>query len=347
MTFLLAVFCFFVSAMGVRMFISVSRRWAILDVPKERSSHAAPTPRLGGVPMVASAAFSFSIWVILVTGDSGSFRGIAGTAFFACGICILGIFDDIHDLSPLFQILVQFALCLFCLWLFRPVPPDLFTVGGAWIRWVLIGAASIWCVWMLNLYNFMDGIDGLAGGQAAMASLFFFLLFAWKGETGWAVANLMIFASTLGFLVFNWPPAKIFMGNSGSTFLGAFYGMQSLYAPGATGVPFIVLVLPFSNFIFDTTFTLLRRMLLGEKWYQAHRTHVYQRMTNLGMSHRKITIMELTAAAASSLAAALFMRANPFVRWFFPVLVFIGLACVGTYYFRKEVRRCADSSCSP
>ena len=83
---------------------------------------------------------------------------------------------------------------------------------------------------MLNLYNFMDGIDGLAGGEAAVASSFFFLVFAWYGQSGWAVANLVVAAASMGFLVHNWPPARIFMGDAGSAFLGAFYGMQSVVA---------------------------------------------------------------------------------------------------------------------
>jgi len=343
----LAAFSLAASVLGVRLSIAAARRWGILDIPNGRSSHALPTPRLGGVPMVASSALSYAGWLLLAPGEIGPLHGITGAALFAIGIHILGTFDDIYDLSPLFQIVVQFALCLSCFWFFRPVLQGFPVLDGGWMRLVLIGAASVWCVWMLNLYNFMDGIDGLAGGQAVAASLFFFILFAREGKAEWAVANLVISASALGFLGFNWPPAKIFMGNSGSTFLGAFYGMQSLYAPAATGVPFIVLVLPFSSFIMDTTFTLLRRMLRGEKWYQAHRTHIYQRMTNLGMSHRKITTMELAAAGVSCLAAALCMRVGPFARWIIPAVVLGGLACLGTYYFRKEASRCASSSCSP
>jgi UDP-N-acetylmuramyl pentapeptide phosphotransferase/UDP-N-acetylglucosamine-1-phosphate transferase len=156
---------------------------------------------------------------------------------------------------------------------------------------------------MVNLYNFMDGIDGLAGGEAAVASSFFFLLFARYGESGWAVANLFVAAASMGFLVHNWPPARVFMGDAGSAFLGGFFGIQSVIAAMATPIPFPVLVLPFSNFILDTSFTLIRRMWRGEKWYLAHRSHIYQRMTNLGMSHKKVTIFELLSVIGACIAA--------------------------------------------
>src|SRR3989304_5700276 len=134
-------------------------------------------------------------------------------------------------------------------------------------------------------------------------SFFFFLLFARYGESGWAVANLFVGAAAMGFLVHNWPPARVFMGDAGSAFLGGFFGIQSVIAAIATPIPFPVLVLPFSNFILDTTFTLLRRMWRGEKWYLAHRSHLYQRMTNLGMSHKKITLFELLSVIGACIAA--------------------------------------------
>jgi len=104
-------------------------------------------------------------------------------------------------------------------------------------KWAWVVPAAFCVVWMLNLYNFMDGIDGLAGGEAAVASSFFFLVFAWYGHSGWAVANLVVAAASMGFLVHNWPPARIFMGDAGSAFLGVFYGMQSVVAALSTPVP--------------------------------------------------------------------------------------------------------------
>jgi len=126
------------------------------------------------------------------------------------------------------------------------------------------------------------------------------------------------------------------MGDGGSAFLGAFYGMQSVVAALSTPVPFLVFVLPFANFLLDTTFTLFRRMLGGEKWHQAHRSHVYQRMTGLGMSHGKVTSIELLVGVASCAAAAAFIPAGPAVRIALVVAVTAGIACGGLWVRGKE-----------
>jgi Fuc2NAc and GlcNAc transferase len=253
---------------------------------------------MGGVPMVGAAVLAFGCWALLAAGEVLSVKGLPHAMVFALAMAVLGFWDDLSGLSPLFRFLVQITAAILSLRAWSPMP---------WL-WIPIGA--LWVVWMLNLYNFMDGIDGLAGGEAAVASCFFFLVFAYYGETGWAAANLFIAAASMGFLIHNWPPARVFMGDAGSAFLGAFYGMQSVVAALATPVPFLVLVLPFSNFILDTTLTLFRRMWRKEKWYQAHRTHYYQKMTDIGMSHAKVTGLELASVLASCLAAAIYICAG-------------------------------------
>ena len=248
----------------------------------------------------------------------------------------LGFYDDLRDLSPLFRFLVQFVSALLLLVILAPLLPDLSLWKWALPGWAWVVPGAIWVVWMLNLYNFMDGIDGLAGGEAAVASSFFFLVFAWYGQSGWAVANLVVAAASMGFLVHNWPPARIFMGDAGSAFLGAFYGMQSVVAALSTPVPFPVLVLPFVNFILDTTFTLILRLIRREKWYQAHRSHFYQRMTDLGMTHRKVTSIELVVVTASCAAAAACIPAGSAVRTALVISVVAGIACIGRWVWVKE-----------
>ena len=336
MTFGLVALSLAASAVGVRYAIRFAQRVGLLDVPNERSSHTSPTPRMGGVPMVAAAALAFGGWVFLSAGEANVQRGLPYTFLFALAMFLLGFYDDLRDLSPLFRFLVQFVSVLLLLVFLSPLLPDV----SLW-KWVLPGWAwvipgAFWVVWMLNLYNFMDGIDGLAGGEAAVASSFFFLIFAWYGHPGWAVANLVVAAASMGFLVHNWPPAKIFMGDGGSAFLGAFYGMQSVVAALSTPVPFPVLVLPFANFILDTTFTLFRRALRGEKWYLAHRSHIYQRMTGLGMTHGKVTSIELLVVVASCAAAAASIPADPAVRIALVVFVTAGIACGGLWVWGKE-----------
>ena len=249
---------------------------------------------------------------------------------------LLGFYDDLRNLSPLFRFLVQFVSALSFLIFLAPHLPDVSLWKWVLPKWAWVVPGAFWVVWMLNLYNFMDGIDGLAGGEAAVASSFFFLVFAWYGQSGWAVANLVVAAASMGFLVHNWPPARIFMGDAGSAFLGAFYGMQSVVAALSTPVPFPVLVLPFANFILDTTFTLFRRLIRREKWYQAHRSHVYQRMTDLGMTHGKVTSIELLVGIASCAAAAACIPVGPAGRIASIISVVAGIACIGIWVWVKE-----------
>ena len=335
-TFGYAAFSLAVSAAGVWVTIRLADRVGVVDVPNERSSHSAPTPRMGGLAMVAAVVLSLASWALFGTGEVFSAGLVWAVPFFALVMSGLGFWDDLSGLSPKFRFAVQIACsAAMLLWLAMNVPwyhLEGYTIPP--VVWVPFGA--FWVVWMLNLYNFMDGIDGLAGGEAAVAASFFFLLFARYGESGWAVANLFVAAASMGFLVHNWPPAKVFMGDAGSFFLGAFFGMQSIAAALTTPVPFVVLVLPFSNFILDTTVTLLRRMARREKWYLAHRTHFYQRMTGLGMTHGKVTSIELLVVVTSCAAAAACIPAGPSGRIALVVSVTVGIACVGLWVRSKE-----------
>lgn len=335
-TFVPAFFSLVISVVGVKIFTRIAEHVGIMDIPNERSSHTLPTPRMGGVPMVAAATLAFGGWMFLAAGEENVQRGLPYTFLFALVMFLLGFYDDLRNLTPLFRFLVQFVsslLILGFLMYFFPSVPFLKWVLPKW-TWIVPGA--LWVVWMLNLYNFMDGIDGLAGGEAVVASSFFFLIFVYYGQSGWAVANLVVAAASMGFLVHNWPPARIFMGDAGSAFLGSFYGMQSVVAALSTPIPFPVLVLPFANFILDTTFTLLRRLIQREKWYHAHRSHIYQKLTCFGMSHRKVTSFELLAVAASCVASGTYILLEYFGRIAAVFLVFMGLASVGFWVQKKE-----------
>ncbi len=325
-----------VSAAGVWYSIRLAHRAGVMDVPNERSSHAVPTPRMGGVPMVGAAGLAFCCWGLIAAGDGFSAEGLTNTILFALAMSVLGFWDDLSSLSPLFRFVAQVAAALLFLWTTTGLPQTISLAGWAVPTALLLSAGILWIVWMLNLYNFMDGIDGLAGAEAAVASLFFFLVFTHFGESGWAAANLFVAAAALGFLVHNWPPARVFMGDAGSGFLGAFYGMQSVAASLTTPVPFLVLVLPFANFIMDTTATLIRRIWRGEKWYLAHRSHFYQRMTNLGMTHRRVAVLEILVVVASCVAAWVYLHLAEAGRVAIVVAVVAALSGAGVLVCRRE-----------
>jgi UDP-N-acetylmuramyl pentapeptide phosphotransferase/UDP-N-acetylglucosamine-1-phosphate transferase len=162
---------------------------------------------------------------------------------------------------------------------------------------------------MINLYNFMDGMDGFAGGMAVIG----FSTLAWLGraDAGFAAVCLTVAAASAGFLIHNFPPAKIFLGDTGSTTLGFLAAACSLWGSKADLFPFWVALLVFSPFIVDATVTLLRRLLRGEKVWEAHRKHYYQRLVLLGWGHRRTVLVEYALMLACAGSAELAIHLSP------------------------------------
>ncbi|MDP2786964.1 MAG: glycosyltransferase family 4 protein [Pseudomonadota bacterium] len=268
--------------------ILLLRRETVLpmDHPNERSLHVRPTPRIGGLGIMAGLA----ICTLFLRPD-----GVLVLMLVALGLCALSLLDDLRGLS----VRVRFAGHFIAAGAALYVLPDL--PGWAW--WLALPAL----VWMTNLYNFMDGSDGLAGGMALFG-------FASYGAAAWlggaeslAVLAWVIAAASAGFLLFNFPPARVFMGDAGSIPLGYLAAALGLagWAEGLWPIAFPVLV--FSPFIVDASATLLRRLSRGEKIWQAHRSHYYQRLVRMGWSHRRLALAEyvvMAVAGVSGLAVA-------------------------------------------
>lgn len=180
----------------------------------------------------------------------------------------------------------------------------------------LVGTVSVlFTVWMINLYNFMDGMDGFAGGMTAIGFAML-ALFGWmNGDVLFATLNLVIAAAAGGFLVFNFPPARIFMGDAGSSALGFLAAGMALWGNASGTVPLWMALLVFSPFIVDATITLLRRMLCGEKVWRAHKTHYYQRLVQAGWGHRKTVLLEYALMVACAGAALAARSAGVWVQW--------------------------------
>ena len=254
-------------------------RWArrvALDVPNDRSLHSVPTPRGGGIAIATTQLGLLPIlFAMLPTGE-------VGVPVFAGWICVLllaclGLLDDLRPLPARFRLLAQLAV--FSLFLATIIAGSAGTLP--WV-WVAVGALAM--TWMVNLYNFMDGSDGLAATQAVVTGGIGGMLACLQGDVligGWA---LIIAAASAGFLVWNKAPARIFMGDAGSYCLGAGFAVLIALscARGLSPWPFLILLTPF---IVDASLTLLRRMLAGEIWYAAHRTHAYQRLVQSGRGH--------------------------------------------------------------
>lgn len=206
------------------------------------------------------------------------------------GIAVLGFLDDHGHIAARWRLLGHFSAAVWALFWLGGAPP--LTVMGATfdLGWVGVVLAILYLVWMLNLYNFMDGIDGLASLEAIFVCLSAALTYASMGLAALAWAPLLLSFAVAGFLYWNFPPAKIFMGDAGSGFLGVTLGIFSLQAAWASPSLIWVWVILMGVFIVDATFTLIRRLVRGDKVYEAHRSHAYQYASRKFGRHLPVTL---------------------------------------------------------
>ena len=260
----------------------------LIDIPNERSSHSAPTPRGGGVAIVVSF-----LGALLVLNKTDLLSTPVCLALWGAGcvVAVAGFLDDHGHIAARWRLLVHFAAAAWGLyWLggFPPLPVFGQTLDLGWFGSL---CAAVYIVWLLNLYNFMDGIDGLAGVEAITACCSGALLswFVAPDSSAWLLSAFLATA-VLGFLIWNFPPARIFMGDVGSGFLGIILALLSLQAAWIESRLLWVWLILLGVFIVDATVTLFRRVLRGEKFYQAHRSHAYQYASRILGTHRPVTL---------------------------------------------------------
>jgi UDP-N-acetylmuramyl pentapeptide phosphotransferase/UDP-N-acetylglucosamine-1-phosphate transferase len=276
------------ACLGTWGLIPLLRRAAVLDRPNERSSHATPIPRGGGIAPLAAILLA---WIALIPTE------LAGPAllFVVAGAVLLALvswLDDVRGVSPAVRLSVQIAAVALGMSVVMPVGP----VFQGWLPvWLDAVAAGLAWVWFVNLFNFMDGIDGLAASEAAAIAIGLFLFASWgAGEApGLAVLAGAVAVAAVGFLVWNWAPAQIFLGDVGSVPLGYLLGFL-LLDTAARGRWKLALILPL-YFLADATITLLRRLLRGERIWQPHRQHFYQRAVQHGLGHAAVTFRVIAA----------------------------------------------------
>jgi len=282
---------FFVALLTLVLLLRGTVLRSVVDHPNARSLHAIPIPRTGGLGLMAGVLAGWGLmwqpWLIPLAG---------GVMF----LMMLSFLDDVRGLSAGLRFLMHFAVAGAFVWL--TISPD----SG----WMLAIVLIVAMVWMTNLYNFMDGSDGLAGGMA-LIGFGSYALAAWlSGDQQLACGNLVVVAAALAFLRFNFHPAKIFMGDAGSIplgFLSAALGVLG-WQRGIWPLWFPVLV--FSPFVVDASVTLMRRLLRGEKIWQAHREHFYQQLVQMGWGHRRTALVEYAMMAAVG-ASALWLLPQP------------------------------------
>jgi Fuc2NAc and GlcNAc transferase len=293
---------FLVSALFTGLMRSYLLKRKVLDIPNGRSSHSVPTPRGGGLSIVV-----VFLGIVLWFAYSGAISARLGWALIGGGLAVAGVgfLDDHFRVPARLRLVVHFAAAGWALWWLGGMGP-LHLGWTSWnLGWVGQFLALLGLVWMINLYNFMDGIDGLAGLEALWVSAVGGLLLAWSGLGGLSGCALVLAAASTGFLVWNWPPARIFMGDVGSGFLGFVFGVLAISSAKERPWllwPWLILL---AVFFVDSTLTLTRRFISGARWYEAHCSHAYQHAAQRWGSHSRVT---LTIAAIN-------------VVWLFPLVL--------------------------
>ncbi len=270
----------------------VVRRYAlshsVLDVPNERSSHTSATPRGGGVAVVVTVTLALAFLAALhMVGPRLCLAVIGGGTV----VALIGYLDDRYHVSPKLRLLVHFAAATWAVVVLRGIPPLRFGSQVLELGWLGNAIAAICIVWMLNLFNFMDGIDGIAASEAVFVACSGSVLGLVSGtDIGVSLLGIVFGSACIGFLVWNWPPAKIFMGDVGSGYMGYFIGVFSLAEMRTDpAAPWIWLILA-GVFVVDATLAVVRRMARGERIDEPHRTHAYQRLARLWNSHQRVTV---------------------------------------------------------
>lgn len=259
----------------------------LMDIPNARSSHDAPTPRGGGVAVVAVALVGqvwLGWWGVL------PLPGLLALAVGGGAVAAIGWLDDRADVPARWRLLVHLLAGVWVV-MWAGGAPALPLPGVEW-AWSWFGGAVLvlFIGWLLNLYNFMDGIDGIAGVEAVTVFAVAAGLLWWTGASGWALVAGLFMAATLGFLVWNWPPAKIFMGDAGSGFLGFALAALAVLTWADGGLTIWAWLILLGAFIVDASITLVRRVLRGERFYEAHRSHAYQHASRYFGAHLPVTV---------------------------------------------------------
>lgn len=308
--------CAMAAALGYAGAEAMARGRFLVDLPNARSSHVAPTPRGGGVGLVAGAVLG-GAWIVT---PSTALAGFAAGGLLAA---LAGLLDDRRAQGPLVkfgaQFLAAFAAMGAGLTFERVALPG---IGAIELGPVGTVVTLLWFVGLTNAYNFMDGLDALAGATGAVAAVFVGFALLLIGQPANAGLAFVLAAACLGFLGVNKPPARVFMGDVGSQFLGfAFAGLGVLASKAdPTGLAFWLVPLALMHFLFDTLFTAVRRALAGENVLAAHKTHLYQRLNQAGFAHGRVAAC-LAAMAALQGNAALWLFEAPWPALLAPFLL--------------------------
>lgn len=305
------------------LLIKLPRSFSPFDRPNSRSLHTVPTPRTGGLAIIVS----------MVTGLCGAAtwhvpieRTLVWVVASALFLAVVAFWDDWVDLSFVVRILSHGLAAAAVVWGAGLTVVEIPLPMG---ETIILGRASIpftllFMMWMTNLYNFMDGMDGFAGGMTAVGFGVVGIIAKMQGHQSIAMLSVFIAFAAGGFLIHNFPPAKIFMGDVGSVPLGFIAGATAVWGIHSGLFDIWVPLLVFSPFIVDASVTLLRRLFRGERVWQAHRQHFYQRLVLAGWGHRKTVLAEWKLMVICGAGAVFYVQAGSALRWTLLLLWTVG-----------------------
>lgn len=321
------IFLFFVFLLSLSAGLTcLVKRLRIIDKPNHRSSHVQPVPRSGGAAIIVTTYLGMGLLLWLHDFSQTALQQLVGVGIASGVLAFAGLLDD---LGRLYTFRSKLALqVLGCVILFPfglvienlPVPG----LGQISLGWIGYPVTFLWVLGLTNIFNFMDGLDGIASGTALIVASVLLLL------PGGGVLDLaecvafVLFSSTLGFFFFNFPRAKIFLGDVGSQFLGFVFASVAIMAAGddASGLPVLIIPLLFFHFIFDTVFTFFRRLIAGENVAEAHRSHLYQLMNQCGLSHVQVSLFYFIVTFGQGVGAYVLLQLPVTHQWavFLPFL---------------------------
>jgi len=290
---------------------------AWLDEPNHRSLHTQATPRTGGIGLLGGFIVAVLIACWSYSGLSPAMQQSAWLCWSALLVMLISGWDDYRHVPILLRLGVHGLAASLLLWQGQYGLTELLMPGLIVpLPFVLqIALSMLFIMWMVNLYNFMDGMDGLAGGMAIFGFGTLALLGGMADNTLFMLMNVLLVSAVAGFLWFNFPPAKIFMGDTGASSLGFLAAGFSLWGQQAGIFPLWVAILIFSPFIVDATLTLCKRLWRREKVWQAHKTHYYQRLVQLGWGHKRTVLWAYGLMLGCSLSALLAMSLPILGQW--------------------------------
>ncbi|HAT8261506.1 TPA: glycosyl transferase, partial [Legionella pneumophila] len=286
MNIILNVFLIFVSAILTKLFALFAQHTKLIDIPNERNLHSRPTVRGGGVVFIGLSLFC---WFFIC--NSQFFLTLEQFIFSIAIILIatISFIDDLYNLSVkirfLFQCLIAFLTVIF-------IAPSQLDFGLLLFENTYLIAFFLFfaVIWAINHFNFMDGLDGFCASQAIFLLAAYAFFFNSAGSPVYQEFCLILISSLAGFLIFNFPPAKIFMGDVGSASLGLITFFIAIIAQKNYQIPILYWFILNSLFLFDSTVTLIRRIINYEKWFSPHKKHAYQRLKQLGINSRFILL---------------------------------------------------------